>query len=476
MAADVKAKRSDRSDDQRQRPVQFRGLSTHYVAGENISVSFRYPASSFQPHSEDKVKLYASGIREKSVANALVGDTSKHRLCDGGLYKTGSVTLSTTRISGCRSRSYVLLYGSSQLRRVMGKSEPFIICRQDNFPSIQIRTPEDSVFIEKLRFHSPLGGVESDDHSFSLVSGGLSGGWELLEEEEGEDSSESEAWSDVGAGSKEGDHHSPSSSRDEEEPGETFQLDPGRGEGSENVPRAKVVTFSKGISSHDLPVGTDPTVQSEIPGEGSDSESQVMLKNANRELRTKVCVLHDKLHSVSKERDHLQERVEDVGAQLSLLQHQKSKLKHQNKKLAEEKLTLRAKNKDLMRENSVLTQHCEKQVTQLTRYHAQVKSLSDENSQLQQQLQRNAKPSPKSVDHREIATSDPVPATSAMKQKAVKIGRVQQKPVIDVYVRDSEKARGKGAVKVPSNTNKKGIIYTFLHLSKEVQGSSPCIA
>ena len=431
MAA--KGKEKQRGD-HRQRPVQFRGLSTHYVAGDDIRISFRYPASSFTPGPEDKVKLYASSARERSVAVSSVGDSSEHRLCDGGLYKTGSVTLNTRQLRGRPPGSYVLLYGSHRLRSVLGKSEPFIICPQENFPSIQIRTPEDNAFIEKLRSHSPvLRGEECDDEepSFSLVSGGgCSGEWELLEEEEGG----SEAWSDVGEEESTAESEPEEwerSSNDRRE--ERSEVGSGKGEGNEeNCPTVKVVTLSEAVCKH-------------VPqAEPEDSEGLGMFKSANRELKAKVLVLHDKLHGVSRERDHLQESLEDMGAQLSLVQHEKWKLKHKNKKLAEERHTLRDKNKELVRENAVLTQHCGKQVGQMSRYEAQLKALSVENEQLQHQLRRKV---PKSTQQKE----QPASASPAKTGREVKMG--MQKPVIDVYVRDSDKSEDKRA---PRKTNRTG--------------------
>ena len=435
--------REMKTDDPRQRPVQFRGLSTHYVAGEDIRVAFRYPTSSFLPHSEDKVKLYASRARERSVASASVGDTAQHRLCDGGLYKTGSVTMTTGQLSGRRPASYVLLYGSSRLRSVVGKSEPFIICPQENFPSIQIRTPEDSAFIEKLRSHSPLGGADDGEHSFSLVSGGLSGEWEVLEEEE-EDSSGSEAWSDIGGDLKSGEESSA-----ESEPhsgnggvGGRFGVDPRKGrEDAEIAQTPKVVTFSEAVT---------PPPEHQVVECGSEhpleNEGLGMFKSANRELRTKVRVLHDKLHSACRERDCLQETLENMSTQLSSLQLEKSKLKYKNKKLAEEKHGLKAKNKDLMRENAVLTQHCQRQVAQMGAYEAQLKTLSGE------QLWRKTRASPQSAHQKEApTTSDPV-ATSANTQ----IGSVWQKPVIDVFVRDSDKTGDKKSQRAAKKRNRTG--------------------
>ena len=417
-----------REKNERQQPVQFRGLSTHYVAGEDIRASFRYPASSFQPRSEDKVKLYAAGSRERSVASASVGDTSEHRLCDGGLYKTGSVGLVTTQLSGGPLRSFVLVYASSRLRRVVGRSEPFIVCPQEEFPSIQIRTAEDNAFIEKLRSHSPVGSAaraESGEPSFTALSGGLSGEWEVLEEEE---SSGSESWSDVG-----------------EDPATLSKSGHCAGPGKEvdtGGPNPRKCT----PPAEHQPGSSEPTALQQERGQG---EGVVMLKNANKELRTKVRVLHDKLHSVSRERDHLQVSMDDVAARLSLLQHDKTGLKHKNKKLTEEALAFRVKNKQLLRENAVLTQHCQKQVAQMSQYETQLKTISSESLQLaHHHTRRKSKPTANSSDSRKQVTFDPSP--SGRRQKPVKH---KVKPVVDVYVRDTEKAEEE---KTPLRTNGPG--------------------
>lgn len=605
---------------QRQRPVEFRGLSTHYVEGEDICVSFRYPTSSFQPHVGDKIKLYARGARQgdKSIASAFVGDATKHRLCDGGLYKTGSVTITTATVSELATshRSYVLLYGSGRLRQVVGKSDPFIICPQNEFPSIQIRSMEDNVFIEKLRAHSPIDnkpmfpkGVEpangDKETSFVMVSdsNSLLADWESLHEEEGEEdgedveeredaeereresSSDAESWSEIGGNLRaislssssytstssksesdtESENENPHVGRSDEavtthlhyndtlvkpsasngngmlneiktthysetktgngigtpsctsasapvpnprrlngtvkktaekqcamksedcttyvvEAGENtsarcngiqgtmkdlhFQNSNGH-HGShqleaESLPKAPARMLS--VSEDVFPKGTDLT-ESMVLVENLTPEKVTMLKNSNKEMRTKVRVLHGKLHSVTEERDSLQVIVDDMQSQVSTLKHDKVELKRKNKKLAEEKATLKGKCKRLESENALLTQHCEKQVVQMSQYESQLTAVSSEKEELRRQLLHTAKKSKRRQEssehhhkerrhnHQKTKTTQDtsngkVALTSSKREHPTKSadskkttapaqhGVFLQRPVIDVYVRD----------------------------------------
>ena len=517
------------------RPVEFRGLSTHYVMGDDIRVSFRYRSSSFQPHSDDKIKLYVRGAqfgRDKSIASASVGDSSKHRLCDGGLYKTGCVTIATSALSDLLTsqRSYLLLYGSGRLRQVVGKSAPFIICPQQEFPSIQIRTIEDSVYIEKLRSHSPIdnhvafpkgvGAANGEDMNFVMVSNGngVLGDWESLEDEEereGEDRgsfNDSESWSDVGdnleaislsssssevAESTESEsetlptrggvpHHDMLASASHyegmgEEAGQVANSEclsintpppvpkPRRMNGAVKKTVSDVKGVEGGTANEDLQANNHRQFQDQsgLLLSGSDmaesvvivedmtQEKATLLKNSNRELRTKVRVLHDKLHSVTEERDGLHTTVGELQGKLSSIKRHKCELKQKNKKLAEEKIAIKSKCRQLERENAVLTQHCEKQLMQISQYEAQLSTVSRENGGLRRQLRHVTKKSKcghESSDqqchqHRhepqKVTGSMSAPAVTSSKReqppgmgKAVQREAFPQKPVIDVYVRN----------------------------------------
>lgn len=563
----------------RQRPVEFRGLCTHYVEGEDIRVSFRYLHSSFQPDMSDKIKLYARGARtgDRSIASARVGDVSKHRLCDGGLYKTGSVTITTNTVKqlATSQRSYVLLYGSGRLRQVVGKSDPFIICPQNEFPSIQIRSVEDSVYIEKLRAHSPidnhpaypkgvgLAANEEKEMSFVMVSDRNSPleDWESLDEEE-DSLSDSESWSEVGESLR---HLSPSESHS------LTSSDSESSEESDNeanthnisgafkaVPHSQVPYIPLNGSCSPPATSTPPPVpkprrlngevkktqteQLAIKSEGcchttkcsnsvqeipsvdqhfqnsskhdlesslpkssvlkldepmakvaelTDSmviideitpEKVTMLKNSNKELRMKVRVLHDKLHTVAEERDSLLVTIEETQNQVSELKHDKSELQRNNKKLLGERTTLKSKCKRLENENAILTQHCEKQVVQMTQYETQLTAVSAEKERLQRQLHRITKKSKRHEESSELhhkrhrnrqkttaANGRVQPSDSTETAAASQYGVRLQRPVIDVYVRDPPNKREveKGVVNGESEATRGKRVYT-----RHVSGSN----
>ena len=621
----------------RQRPVEFRGLSTHYVEGGDILVSFRYPAASvpseasFQPHLSDRVKLYVLGARpsDRSLASASVGDAKKHRLCDGGLYRTGSVVIPTATIrelaTSRSQRSYVLLYGSGKLREVVGKSQPFIICPQSEYPSMQIRSTED---IETLRAHSPISdnqplypkgvGGSGEGISFVMVadSSSLLEGWEALEEEEGEREmeereeeenggeslSESESWGEVNVNmnaeslSSSASSYNASSSESEISTDDSQEHSDGEEEEASSSRRSKppmkstagnycggmlakvneVTTgghapygsrcSANGISTPPCNASTPPVaepngVATQTPGEGqvaTKSEGRLngshgvvvgasrestsisrngvqeipkdrqcqntsgglhngrnscpsesnslqnfaarkqlsvpddtflkgidmtgstvlvedmtpakvqMIKNTNKELSTKVRILHDKLHGMARERDGLLVTVGEMQAQVSSLKHDKSELKRRNRKLSEDKATLKGKVKRLESENATVTGHCRKQVAQISHYETQLTTISSENEELQRRLRHVAKKSKRrqeSSDHqqhkqkhdKQKTREDPSsePATTCRRGQTSKstesqttaaahaqYGAFLQRPVIDVYVRDPPVKKG----------------------------------
>ena len=545
------------------RPVEFRGLSTHYVMGEDIHVFFRYRTSSFQPHSDDKIKLYVRGARlgrDRSIGSACVGDSSKHRLCDGGLYKTGTVTIATSTLSDLvtSQRSYLLLYGSGRLRQVVGKSAPFIICPQQEFPSIQIRSIEDNVYIEKLRSHSPIdnhatfpkgvGVANGEDMSFVMVSdsNGVLGDWESLEDEEeregedGESLNDSESWSDIGDNLEAISLSSSSSEVAESTESET-ENPPTRGgvpyhnalasashyEGMDveasqvgsserpsinplspvSKPRRMNGTVEKAVktvegatTNEDLQTNNHRQDQSESkPGplmddvsgcdmaesvvivEDMTQEKATLLKNSNKELRTKVRVLHDKLRSVTEERDTLHTTVGELQGKLSSIKRHNYELKQKNKKLTEKKTAIKSKCRQLERENAVLTRHCEKQLVQIRQYETQLSTVSRENGGLRRQLHHVAKKSKcnhQSSDQQHhqhchepqkmtgtmsapaVTSSKRAPKTDKM-SKAMQHGVFPQKPVIDIYVRDPPQKkdadkRGREATRSISGHQKRG--------------------
>ena len=433
----------------RKRPVEFRGLSTHYVAGDRISVSFRYPAQSFQPQPDHQIYLNIGGSRSGILASARVGDPSKHRLCDGGLYRTGSVSIATSATT-ILSASCVLLYSNASGDRVFGKSEKFTICPQKDFPSIQIRSGEDDVYIEKLRAHSPVDNPATfppavgagiglaDDVSFALLSNSSSllGGWEVLEdrhEREEEEGDESDCWSDVAERVKSISSRSEESSTDSEEEAVCSHTPPQQTimkSFEHNVPAREqnlsIESATPAADEHEVSLSESPP---QLVSLSDLSGNTAMLKNANKELRTKVRVLHDKVQSVSEERDNLQEVVEIVNGQVSVL-------KQKNKKLTEQHTALKTKYRQVRSENTVLSQHCEKQVAQIEQYEKHLKTASTENQQLQRKLRHAVKKSKHQHQPGQVSTE-----ASSRKKKCPSTqieGISQERPIIDVYVRDSK--------------------------------------
>lgn len=597
------------------RPVQFRGLSTHYVQGEDIVVTFRYPAASFWPHESDKVKLYAWGAHagDKSIASALVGDGKKHRLCDGGLYKTGSVVIPTATVTelATAERTYVLLYGSGRMRSVVGKSQPFIICPQNEYPSIQIRSLEDNVLIDKLRAHSPIGSGQPmfpaggeraavDESSFVMVADSLLDGWESSEEEDTEDEEGEEgegegwsgAWEDIGqkAYSQEGSVSSSSTgASDDESQNLLSQSDdevtdplPGTTQGhgvnlgpstngvvssnqesgivihtpqlvpvattrqSQNITNAtsskaaakSPVGAGKSESNHNQHGGkhtgkegregttelcNTATTAQEVPvrlshNSGSNSRPQsngfqnslatppprpkqlelveetlrgvdlsesivvvedmsqqqvLMMKSANKELRTKLRIIHDKLQGVTEERDNLAAVQGELEGRVSVLEGENNDLKQRNHKLSKDKAALQGKVKQLESEVSSLSQHCGKQVDKMNKYETRLKIVSGQKEELERRVHHLEKKLKRHesdhhrrqrhdhqrykvtqggdsgavgdrrvAEHREKVKKAHSESTHPKKTEAVPYRGLMQRPVIEVYVSDPVEKRG----------------------------------
>ena len=510
MAAGSTARPKAAGDGLKLRPVEFRGLSTHYVEGQEIVVTFRYPVSSFRPHESDKVKLYAHRApNDRSIASAFVGDTKKHRFCDGGLYKTGCVVIptSTVRDLASRMKQYVLLYGSGKLRRVVGKSQPFIICPQSEYPSIQIRSLEDNILIDKLRDHSPMdekqplypgdfgenvGGVE--ELSFVMVADSQGEGWESSEEEEEEENGEEEeegegigsrregwsgSWevvegrysarrSSLSSSSHQSDtedseEESQISASEEDSEGETNMvatgskelsteanaaingggtspLNKGRSSGcvvngvtintspsppqTQHVPTLASETEA-GLRQHDkqtaqsveeerevsngIPTSPTTAVPPVRPSklapfsenllkdayllesivlveEEMSLEQTMMVKNANKDLHTKVRILHGKLEVVTRERDEAKACQRELERKVFVLEREKMELKSDNQKLSKDTTLLQNKVDELQNEVSNLSQHCMKQVKQIEHYETQLKIVSGEKEEFEKRV------------------------------------------------------------------------------------------
>ena len=600
------------------RPVEFRGLSTHYVQGEDITATFRYPAASFQPHESDKVKLYARGARagDKSIASALVGDGRKHKLCDGGLYKTGSVVIPTATVSelATAERTYVLFYGSGRMKSVVGKSQPFIICPQSEYPSIQIRSLEDNVLIDKLRAHSPIGSGQPmfpaggrraavDESSFVMVADSLLEGWESSEEEdmedeegeEGEGEGWSGAWEDIGQNvervhSREGSVSSSYQSSTEDSDDESQNLlSQSDDEVADPLPRVPATTQGRGVNLGPsangivlynqesgtvtrtpqlVPVATTRESQNTtnaIPSKASTksvvgagksesnlnlhegkptpalrntattpqqvpdhlshnssssnsrpesngfqnspvtppprpkqlplveetllrgvdlsesiviveemSQQQVlMIKSANKELRTKLRIIHDKLQGVTKERDSLVAVQGELEGRVSVLVGENKDLKQKNHKLGKDKASLQGKVKQLETEVSSLSKHCGKQVDKMNQYETRLKIVCGQKEELERRVHHLEKKLKRHesdhhhrprhdhqkykatqggscggvgdrrvAEHREKVKRAHSQSAHPKKTEAVPYRGLMQRPVIEVYVSDPVERRG----------------------------------
>ena len=593
----------------RERPVEFRGLSTHYVLGGTIDVTFRYPATSFLPHRADKVKLYRRGAQagEPSIASASVGDVTKHRLCDGGLYKFGTVAIPTAALGALHAaNSYVLLYGSCSKRKVVGKSQPFIICPQSEYPSMQIRGLEDRILIQSLRAHSPITdkqpmfpkGItqeEEEGMSFVMVSDNdhLMEEWESLGGEvlEGREDRLDGSWEDCGRvgtykrsqsyessdshSSEEhilmphNDHEPSESDSSDSEEANLLPEDPDHSQEAiqplspvgnkiatqigqvkvnpsvmENGPAVSKPTETRGVPNHDrsdhsgeresteeahlrrnasqdhLQNGsnskngndrsaTRSLLRSNLESEPKEpslhddafikaidmSESMVivedlspsqilMIKNANKELRAKVRILHSKLQAKNNDGAASQELREEV----SQLKQEKGELKRKNRKLSEEKSILKEKVKQLECEVSTLSHHCEKQVGKINQYETQLKLVNRKAEELQKRVHHLEKQSDYTESQRQDCQkskpsqrqdgqkSKPGPSSAPSKklvqerrekdklhevaeQKNVGVGQATvllQRPIIEVFTTEGRRGEKMEEMEKKQLTRKKG--------------------
>lgn len=114
--------------------VQFMGLSSQYKAHDPLKVSYRYAIEGdFEASSQDFVGVFADEAtsEEDALVTVSIDDTTTHRLCDGGLYKTGSVTLECPAETEKGDR-YRFWYISSKTGQVVGRSNTFTLCASDS--------------------------------------------------------------------------------------------------------------------------------------------------------------------------------------------------------------------------------------------------------------------------------------------------------------------------------------------------------
>ena len=107
--------------------IQFRGIKSQYRPSESVRIPFRYSAEG-EPAAEngDWIGLFRESAtsKEESLLSVNVGETSSHRLCDGGLWKTGLVSMQFPQAD---PGTYVLWYVSLKSGQVLGKSDKFVI-------------------------------------------------------------------------------------------------------------------------------------------------------------------------------------------------------------------------------------------------------------------------------------------------------------------------------------------------------------
>ena len=423
------------------RSVQFRGLSTYYVAAEKITVSFRYPTEGFKVDARDWIGLAADADSyvERCVCRVCVGDPTRHRPCDGGVWKVGTVVLTLPQEGGGNYRLRYVRHGGG----VVGKSDPFTVCSDlSEFPSITIQSLEDHVFIDKLRGQSPMllsSNSPNESSSFVLVT---------------EDSHSAPHRKSVD------DHHSGndtvggSANTGKEGTGNTEErndrggtqiekvtgLDPviirvctsPSGEAQEHVQmegctagerrhcQEEKLTVRVCESPLEVVSRLEDPVGAETGGEGGKqfikevdmSESMVLvqgisereawrLKQNNKELWIKIRKLSDRMEGLQQENEILKgqldrERTEKQRMKRRILQLEnmaveleaaKTELEEQGHQIVEEKQSLRVTVGQLQSELMAVSVHCRKLLDQVNESERRVRTVGEENAVLQRQVE-----------------------------------------------------------------------------------------
>ena len=418
--------------------VEFRGISSHYVASETIPVSFRYPIDCYQPTREDWVGLFRaedSPRLDQYTARVYCGDPSAHRPCDGGIWKSGKVIINAGELPDNSDRVYLLLYVSSGV--VVGRSVSFTICRDmSEFPSIQIQSMEDHVYIEKLREHS----LTSDGGSSSFAMVTEEGSMELLLTSlKGKDLLESQGhdpgngrWSEpelisypdlntteepfqqpaIESGSLE---ETPSGNI--EEPPLGYQLCGGSVVQTcvESLPDQHTGDTQECIAgSHDLidDIPEDEVFlrqlslsESVVMVEGMSQREAWWFKNNNRELRTKLRKLTGVLETLSKEKaalvdeltherqskEQLLESISEGESEKARLENAFRELSDKNKQLLEQKSSLENKVQELEGECAMVSEHCSRVLSQVEQCETELKVVCSEKAVLEEKIVRTQK-------------------------------------------------------------------------------------
>lgn len=144
--------------------VEFRGLSSHYMVNDTIRASFRYDDDDFAASEQDWIGLFEAGTDAADVAVAAVvprvsvSNPQMHSLCDGGLWRQGTVLFHPSELpttGGAYRLCYIGRKGSEE--RVRGRSASFKLCHDvSEYPSMMTEGTDDCELLATLRENSPL--------------------------------------------------------------------------------------------------------------------------------------------------------------------------------------------------------------------------------------------------------------------------------------------------------------------------------
>lgn len=138
--------------------VRFRDLSYQYKVQDPITVSYRYAIEgNFQASPEDLVGVFPenAAVPEEALVSVPSEDPARHRLCDGGLYKSGSVTVKCPEAEATARTRYRVWYICSRTGQAAGKSNTFTLCANDDeYLSISFDSREDQSMSNAMQVHT----------------------------------------------------------------------------------------------------------------------------------------------------------------------------------------------------------------------------------------------------------------------------------------------------------------------------------
>ena len=387
------------------RPVQFRGLTAHYLAAEDIHAVFRYPTEGYEADACDWVGLVEEGDSvnvEQCIQRVYVGDPSQHKLCDGGVWKVGKVSLTLPQEAG---RTYRLLY-VSRWGTVVGSSESLTVCGDSSeFPSITIQSLEDHVFIDKLRAQSPLllssNSANRGSSSFVLVTDEESRVHSLTHERSVDDQlTGTDTTSNVDKTQTEScnpeqvTHPQEAAGVDpvviELQDSQLHQVAPSD-EHVHDQPEVAGEVFLKGVELSD----------STVLVQGISERDAWRLKQSNKELWIKIKKLSERMEGLQQEnlsfkrelsdekieKQNLQDRVLELESITVQLEAVRAQLQERNRQIADERASLRATVGELQRELAAVSQHCRKLLDQLNESEERVREVSGERAVLKRRVE-----------------------------------------------------------------------------------------